>query len=452
MPRSSSTASQRERATSASAATTRPARDEAGLVYFTRRLDDLQPRHPRPGHAGARGSGRGHRRRGRLRHVARGEVPVALTQVCAVLRHLAERGPELGVDPSRLAIGGTPPARTSPLPRASSCAAPPARPPRAMVLLYGVFDRHSSPEAAARYGGAGYMLGAGEMEQFWKNYLCDVREADDPLVSRSAPTSGTSHRPSSSSRLRPPRRAEPSHVSRLAEAGVPVRSELYEGDAFLPRGGVRLDPRRPRPRRHGRLAPHDARRAGPLTRLPTRIRSRPPNRARTAAKETHDRTPKLAAIAAFAAALFSTTVLAQAQAAAPPRARWPQARGDLPRRPGPARDVSPRPRALDEANRRAGLPPRQLFVHSDGASWDFLLIQDASTRRGRRSGREGVQGDGLPTGRVSSPSSARSSSSTPTPSRRARRRRAPGSPSSTRRLARRSSAIRRPPCDSEDAR
>ncbi len=29
----------------------------------------------------------------------------------------------------------------------------------------------------------------------------------------------------------------------------------------------------------------------------------------------------------------------------------------------------------DEANRQAGLPPRELYVHSDGASWDFLLIQ-----------------------------------------------------------------------------
>jgi hypothetical protein len=33
----------------------------------------------------------------------------------------------------------------------------------------------------------------------------------------------------------------------------------------------------------------------------------------------------------------------------------------------------------DEANRLAGLPPRQLFVHSDGASWDFILIQPAKT-------------------------------------------------------------------------
>lgn len=29
----------------------------------------------------------------------------------------------------------------------------------------------------------------------------------------------------------------------------------------------------------------------------------------------------------------------------------------------------------DAANVEAGLPPRQLYVHADGASWDFLIIQ-----------------------------------------------------------------------------
>jgi hypothetical protein len=33
----------------------------------------------------------------------------------------------------------------------------------------------------------------------------------------------------------------------------------------------------------------------------------------------------------------------------------------------------------DEANRAAGLPPRQLYVHQDGASWDFIIIQPADT-------------------------------------------------------------------------
>ncbi|MGH8178261.1 MAG: hypothetical protein ACREV5_18550 [Steroidobacter sp.] len=34
---------------------------------------------------------------------------------------------------------------------------------------------------------------------------------------------------------------------------------------------------------------------------------------------------------------------------------------------------------LDEANTIAGLPPRQLYVHQDGAHWDFILIQPAKT-------------------------------------------------------------------------
>src|SRR3981189_2895169 len=29
----------------------------------------------------------------------------------------------------------------------------------------------------------------------------------------------------------------------------------------------------------------------------------------------------------------------------------------------------------DQANVEAGLPPRQLYVHQDGANWDFLIMQ-----------------------------------------------------------------------------
>jgi hypothetical protein len=31
----------------------------------------------------------------------------------------------------------------------------------------------------------------------------------------------------------------------------------------------------------------------------------------------------------------------------------------------------------DRANAEAGLPPRQLFVHQGGASWDFMILQGA---------------------------------------------------------------------------
>lgn len=32
---------------------------------------------------------------------------------------------------------------------------------------------------------------------------------------------------------------------------------------------------------------------------------------------------------------------------------------------------------LDQANAEAGLPPRQLFVHQDGTSFDFVILQPA---------------------------------------------------------------------------
>ncbi len=40
--------------------------------------------------------------------------------------------------------------------------------------------------------------------------------------------------------------------------------------------------------------------------------------------------------------------------------------------------------SYDEANRLAGLPPRQLYVHSEGAHWDFMLIPPASTPDDKR--------------------------------------------------------------------
>jgi hypothetical protein len=53
----------------------------------------------------------------------------------------------------------------------------------------------------------------------------------------------------------------------------------------------------------------------------------------------------------------------------------------------------------DEANKMAGLPARQLYVHSDGASWDFMLIQPAETPDDKKAAlNEAWQKLGLPSG------------------------------------------------------
>ena len=101
---------------------------------------------------------------------------------------------------------------------------------RAMVLNYGVFARHFSPEAVQRFGGPGNMLTAEEMEIYWRNYLRSERDAEDPLVCP----------------LRADLRGLPRTLlvvpefdllteqsvqlaDRLSAAGVPVKLEMYRG-------------------------------------------------------------------------------------------------------------------------------------------------------------------------------------------------------------------------------
>jgi acetyl esterase len=159
------------------------------------------------------------------------KYPVALDQVCAVVRHLAASGAAFDIDTARIAIGGDSAGANLAIAACLKLRNDGATMlPAAMVLNYGVFDCVSSPEATARFGGAGYMLGADEMEQFWRNYLRDERDAADPLVCPiSADLAGL-----------PPARlvvpecdllAEQSlrMGERLRDAGVAVELALYEG-------------------------------------------------------------------------------------------------------------------------------------------------------------------------------------------------------------------------------
>jgi hypothetical protein len=53
----------------------------------------------------------------------------------------------------------------------------------------------------------------------------------------------------------------------------------------------------------------------------------------------------------------------------------------------------------DEANRMAGLPARQLYVHSDGAEWDYMLIQPAETPKDKKAALDAAWDKlGLPSG------------------------------------------------------
>jgi len=111
------------------------------------------------------------------------KFPVALRQVCAVVRWLGANATTVGVDRERVALGGDSAGANL---TAAACLTlrdeGAGRLVRAMVLNYGVFDRHPSREARERFGGPGFMLGADEMDGLWRNYLRDERDADDPLA------------------------------------------------------------------------------------------------------------------------------------------------------------------------------------------------------------------------------------------------------------------------------
>ncbi len=53
----------------------------------------------------------------------------------------------------------------------------------------------------------------------------------------------------------------------------------------------------------------------------------------------------------------------------------------------------------DEVNRKAGLPPRDLYVHSNGAGWDFMTIQPAQTPEDKREALDKAWDEmGMPSG------------------------------------------------------
>ena len=53
----------------------------------------------------------------------------------------------------------------------------------------------------------------------------------------------------------------------------------------------------------------------------------------------------------------------------------------------------------DRANKEAGMAPRQLYVHQDGADWDFLIIQPShNTPEQNKAWRAAATRLGLPAG------------------------------------------------------
>ena len=104
------------------------------------------------------------------------KYPVALEQVVAVAQSVGHRAKAIAIGGdsagANLAIAACLRLRDQGQPKLI----------RAMLLNYGVFERHSSEQAREDFGGPGNMVTAEEMEGFWRNYLRDERDAENPYV------------------------------------------------------------------------------------------------------------------------------------------------------------------------------------------------------------------------------------------------------------------------------
>ncbi len=159
------------------------------------------------------------------------KFPVALEQVVDVVRWLAEQGHALGIDAGRLAIGGDSAGANlgvaTCLVRRDLASSPPLR---AMLLNYGAFIARSSAEACRRYGGPEYMLSCEEMSEYWRHYMRDERDAENPLVCPLL-ASPAGLPPAFLAIAECDILAEQSlqMTRRLRDAGVPVQSVVYPG-------------------------------------------------------------------------------------------------------------------------------------------------------------------------------------------------------------------------------
>lgn len=111
------------------------------------------------------------------------KFPEALDRIEAFMLWLADHGGELGVDPARIAMGGDSAGATLSF---ATCLRLRDRGRlsivHALLSNYGGFSARISDEAEARFGGPGSIMDRAEAGQYYRNYLNDPAEADDPYA------------------------------------------------------------------------------------------------------------------------------------------------------------------------------------------------------------------------------------------------------------------------------
>jgi acetyl esterase len=156
--------------------------------------------------------------------------PAAPEDCYAVTRFVAERGRELGVDASRIAVGGD--SAGGNLTAVVSQMARDRRGPRLrfQLLVYPVTDARFDT-ASYRENADGYFLTTNMMKWFWQKYLSDPADAANPYASplRAKDLTGLPPGLCITAEFDPLRDEGEAYAARLREAGVDVPTTRYDG-------------------------------------------------------------------------------------------------------------------------------------------------------------------------------------------------------------------------------
>lgn len=109
------------------------------------------------------------------------QFPVALEQTVAAWRWAQARASSLGLNAKRIALGGDSAGANLALAAALVLRDSGAM-PNALLLNYGVYSDDDSGESFTRYDGPKYTLGREEMRSFWRHYLGNEADHNNPLA------------------------------------------------------------------------------------------------------------------------------------------------------------------------------------------------------------------------------------------------------------------------------
>jgi len=109
------------------------------------------------------------------------KFPVALDEIVAALRWIRDQAAAIGVDGSRLAVGGDSAGANLAIAACLKLRELGESQLQAMILNYGAFAPEPT-ESYDRFGGPAYCLNVPEMDAFWADYVSDPKQLSDPLV------------------------------------------------------------------------------------------------------------------------------------------------------------------------------------------------------------------------------------------------------------------------------